>query len=133
MGLVTWFPKRRSVRNRILRFSLPLCLFLVVFSFPIGLADTVKKAIGAILLDILSGKGKRPRLFYSVMRLSERFDLWINLNGAMEKLERGETDEGLFGTTEAGSDSLLGKIQELMQKGDKSSVKGDSGPTEPDV
>ena len=90
-------------------------------------------SIGAILLDILSGKGKRPRLFYSVMRLSERFDLWINLNGAMEKLERGETEDGLLGTTEAGSDSLLGRIQELVQRGDKSGVKGGAGPTDPDV
>jgi len=48
MGLVTWFPKRLSVRNRILRLSLPLCLFLVVVNIPLGLADTVKKPKPAV-------------------------------------------------------------------------------------
>ena len=90
-------------------------------------------SIGAILLDVLSGKGKRPRLFYSVMRLSERFDLWINLNGAMEELDRGETDEGLLGTSGARSDSLLGKIGQLVRGGNKPSMARDSDPTETDV
>ena len=90
-------------------------------------------SIGAILLDVLSGKGKRPRLFYSVMRLSERFDLWINLNGAMEELEKGETDEGLLGTSQAGGDTLLGKIGRLVRPPKKPIMDGDSDPTEPDV
>lgn len=73
-------------------------------------------AIGALLVDLVSGGGRRRRLFYSVLRLSERFDLWLNLNGAMERLEAGEIDEeGLFGASEAGSDTLLGKIEELVR------------------
>ena len=43
MGLGTWFPKRLSVRKRILKCFLPLCLFLVVVNIPLGLADTLKK------------------------------------------------------------------------------------------
>ena len=65
------------------------------------------------------------------MRLSERFDLWINLNGAMEELEKGETDEGLLGTSQAGADTLLGKIGRLVRGADKPKMGKD--PTEPDV
>jgi hypothetical protein len=77
-------------------------------------------AIGALLIDFVSGGGKRPRVFYSVLRLSERFDLWLNLNGAMERLEQGDVgDDGLFGASEAGSDNLLGRIEQLVRKGDR--------------
>lgn len=77
-------------------------------------------AIAAIVLDFISGKGKRPRLFYSVLRYSERFDLWLNLNGALEKLEEGDVgDDGLFGASAAGSDTLLGKIEQLVRGGDE--------------
>lgn len=76
-------------------------------------------SIGAITLDFLSGHGRRPRLFYSVLRASERFDLWLNLNGAAARLESGELgDDGLFGVSEAGSDSLLGKLEQFVRGGD---------------
>jgi hypothetical protein len=74
-------------------------------------------SIAAIVLDILAGKGKRPRLFYSVLRLSERLDLWLNLHGAVERLE--DTDDGLFGASQAGSDSLLGKLEQIVRGGDE--------------
>ena len=73
----------------------------------------------AVIADIISGRGKRPRLFYSVMRMSEKFDLWLNLNGAIERLDAGETEDGLFGASEAGSDSLLGQIEMLVRGGDR--------------
>jgi hypothetical protein len=75
-------------------------------------------SIGAILLDIISGRGRRPRLFYSVLRMSEKFDLWINLHGVVERLEEDDGDDGLFGASEAGSDSLLGQIEQLVRGGD---------------
>lgn len=87
-----------------------------------GLKDLAlfQLAIGALLLDLVSGGGKRQRLFYSVLRLSERFDLWLNLNGAVERMEAGEVgDDGLFGASEAGSDTLLGKIEQMVRGGDK--------------
>jgi hypothetical protein len=74
-------------------------------------------SIVAVILDMLAGKGRRPRLFYSVVRLSERFDLWLNLHGVMEHVD--ETDDGLFGASEAGSDSLIGKIEQLVRGGDE--------------
>ena len=86
-----------------------------------GLKDFVvfQLSIGAIVLDFIAGRGRRPRLFYSVVRVSERFDAWINLHGVMETLDAGDSDDGLFGASEAGSDSLIGKIEELVRGGDQ--------------
>ena len=92
----------------------------------------------AVLLDIVSGKGKRPRLFYSVLRTSERFDLWLNLNGALERLESGEVgDDGLFGASRAGSDSLLGELEQMVRGGDqprsRRGARAERGEPEPPV
>ena len=76
-------------------------------------------SIGAIVLDFLAGRGKRPRLFYSVVRASERFDRWINLHSVIETMDESETDDGLFGASRAGDDTLLGQIEELVRGGDE--------------
>lgn len=76
-------------------------------------------SIGAIALDFLAGRGKRPRLFYSVVRASERFDRWINLHGVIETMDAVETDDGLFGASVAGDDSLVGEIERLVRGGDE--------------
>lgn len=81
-------------------------------------AAVIFLSIGAIVLDVLSGKGRRPRLFYSVLRASEKFDQWLNLHAAVERMDAGEGDDGLFGASEAGSDSLLGQIEQLVRGGD---------------
>ena len=75
-----------------------------------GLKDVVLVQIAsiAVLADLLRGENK-PRLFYRVVQASEKFDLWLNLNGAVNELERGQTEDGLFGASRAGSDTLLGK------------------------
>jgi hypothetical protein len=75
-------------------------------------------SIGAMGLDFIAGRGRRPRLFYSVMRMSEKFDLWLNLHGIVERIEQGEGEDGLFGASEAGSDSLVGQIEQLVRGGD---------------
>ena len=83
-----------------------------------GVKDVVLSAlsIGALVLDLIAGGGSRPRMFYKVLAFSERFDLWLNLSGAVDRMERGELDEeGLFGASEAGSDSLLGKVEEMVK------------------
>jgi hypothetical protein len=74
----------------------------------------------AITVDMIRGPRNRPRHFYSVVRMSERFDAWLNLYGAVERLEAGESDDddGLFGASEAGADSLLGKLEEMVRGGD---------------
>jgi hypothetical protein len=100
-----------------------LAIFLIKLTLD-GLKDIVlvQLALGAALLDLLSGGGQRERLFYSVLRLSERFDLWLNLNGAMERMEEGQeiNEDGLFGASEAGSDTLLGKLEQMVRGGDTS-------------
>lgn len=84
-----------------------------------GLKDwvVIPLSIAAVILDILAGKGSRPRLFYSVVRLSERFDHWINLHGVVEQMD--EAGDGFFGASKAGSDSLIGQIEQLVRGGDE--------------
>jgi hypothetical protein len=85
-----------------------------------GLHDAVLivASTGAMVLDLLAGGGRRPRLFYSVLRLSERFDKWINLHAAVERLEDEANEDGLFGASAAGTDTLLGQIEKLARGGD---------------
>ena len=75
-------------------------------------------ASGAMVLDFLAGRGRRPRLFYSVVRASEGFDRWLNIHSAVDRMGRGEDHDGLFGASEAGSDTLLGRIEQLVRGGD---------------
>lgn len=86
-----------------------------------GLKDIIlfQVSIVALVLDVIAGGGRRPRLFYSVLRSSERFDLWLNLNGALEQLDSGLDEDGLFGASKAGSDTLLGKLEQMVRGGDE--------------
>jgi hypothetical protein len=83
-----------------------------------GLAVIVLST-GALVLDFIAGQGRRPRLFYSVVRASERFDRWLNIYAAVERMEAGESEDGLFGASNAGEDTLLGQIEQLARGGDK--------------
>jgi len=76
-------------------------------------------SIVAVVLDFIAGQGQRPRLFYSVVRASERFDHWLNLHGVMEQMDASETDDGFFGASKAGADSLVGQIEQLVRGGDE--------------
>lgn len=69
-----------------------------------GLKDVLvfQVSIVAMVVDLVSGRGKRPRWFYSVMRESERFDRWLDLHSAMRRAagvdpEAAESADGLFG------------------------------------
>ena len=73
-------------------------------------------SIGAIIIDFIAGRGKRPRLFYSVVRMSERFDKWINLHGVIERMDQAESEDGLFGVSEPDDDNLVTEIEKLVQK-----------------
>lgn len=85
-----------------------------------GVKDLVvfNLSICAVLLDLLAGRGRQPRAFYALMRTSERFDSWLNLHGVVERMEDGGTLDGLFGASRAGSDSLVGRIEQLVRGGD---------------
>lgn len=76
-------------------------------------------SIGAMLIDLLSGRGKKPRLFYSVLRTSERFDAWLNLHGVVQRMDETGGEDGLFGASDAGSDSLVGRIEQWVRGGDE--------------
>lgn len=90
-------------------------------------------SIGAVILDFIAGRGQRPRLFYSVMRASERFDAWLNLHGAMQRLDESDGEDGLFGASEAGSDSLIGQIEQLVRGGDEPRRRRGEAPATPDA
>ncbi len=83
-----------------------------------GLKDVVLMSVSAaaVVLDIVSGAGHRPRLFYSVLRISERFDLWLNLNGATSGFDG--SGDGLFGASTAGSNTFLGQLEQFVRGGD---------------
>jgi len=72
--------------------------------------------LGAVVIDLFFG-GRRKRIFYKVMRLGERIDLWLNLHGAITRAE--ESGDGLFGGSKAGSDSLIGQIEQAVRGGDE--------------
>lgn len=73
-------------------------------------------SIGAIVIDFIAGRGRRPRLFYSVIRLSERFDHWLNLHSVVDRID--ESDDGFFGASDDDADTLLGEIERLVQRQD---------------
>lgn len=79
-----------------------------------GLKDValIQISLLAAVFDLLFGRPGRPLLFYSVLRLSERLDLWMNLYSASR--HAGTDDEGLFGASRAGDGTMLGKIEELV-------------------
>jgi hypothetical protein len=74
-------------------------------------------SIGALVLDVVSGRGRRPRWFYGILRLSERIDLWLNLHGAAAGAEA--TGDGLFGSGAAGSPTFLGRLEKALRGGDE--------------
>lgn len=76
-------------------------------------------SIGAMVIDLLRGRGKRPRLFYSVLRSSERFDAWLNLHGVVQRMDEEGGEDGLFGASAAGSDSLVGRLEQWARGGDE--------------
>ena len=68
-------------------------------------------------IDLVFRRHGRRRIFYKVMRVSERFDLWLNLHGAAEAADTNA--DGLFGASEAGSDTMLGQIEQMVRGGDE--------------
>ncbi len=82
-----------------------------------GLADVVMAPVGAIafVADLLIGGGRSGRLFYSVLRVGERWDRWLSLYQPAQEAEK--SGEGLIGASSVGADSLIGHIEELIREG----------------
>jgi hypothetical protein len=82
-----------------------------------GMKDLVafNLSIVALILDFISGRGRRPRLFYSVVRGSRRFDKWLNLHSVVDEIDRlAEEDRFIGGGEEEGSLAL--EIERLVKK-----------------
>lgn len=84
-----------------------------------GLKDVLvfNASLVAYVLDLLLGRGRRRRFFYAVLEASERFDLWLNLHGPASRA--GEDEDGLYGVSAAGDDTLLGKLEQWTRGGDE--------------
>jgi hypothetical protein len=92
---------------------------LIIFEIKLfldGLGDVLlsQLALLAFLFDFLRGGPGRGRLFYSILRAGERWDLWLNLYGPAEDAET--SGEGLLGAGASSADGLLLKLQELTKR-----------------
>lgn len=86
-------------------------------------------AIAAATVDVLV-LGDRPgRLFYGVLRAGERFDRWLSLFSAAEKASA--LDDGLFGSSRAGSPTFLGRLEEIVIGREEDVDEARPGPEEP--
>ena len=75
----------------------------------------IQLSLVAVVFDLFFG-GTRKRLFYKVIKLGERIDLWLNLHGALSRGE--ETGDGLFGSSRAGAKTMLGQLEKAVRGGD---------------
>ena len=97
--------ERRIVFRDLMIFQIKLVLD--------GMKDVVlvPLSVAAALSDVIFPSDRVGKRFYHVLRAGERFDRWLSLFGAAEHADAGE--DGLFGRSRAGSDSLLGKLEEM--------------------
>ncbi|PEN14462.1 hypothetical protein CRI94_05400 [Longibacter salinarum] len=75
-----------------------------------GIKDIVLSPLSIIGagIDILSGRSGQKSLFYKVMRLGERFDLWLNLYGPAR--EAATHPDGLLARRGVRSRDLIEQI-----------------------
>lgn len=90
---------------------------LVIFQLKLfldGVKDLILSPLSvlAAALDLFSPTEKRGKRLYAVLHLGERFDRWLNLFNVTERA--AEHEEGLFGASRAGANSLLGKLEEMV-------------------
>lgn len=79
-----------------------------------GAKDIVLAPVSLLAAAVdLALPGEQPgRRFYTVMRIGESFDRWLSLFAASHKANAYE--DGLFGVSRAGSDSLLGELERIV-------------------
>lgn len=97
----------------------PSVLLRDLFLFHVKLAlDGIKDvvliwlSVMAVIGDFILGAPRRGQLFYSVMRLGERFDLWLNVYAASRGA--GRNPEGLFGESSAADETYMGRMERLI-------------------
>jgi hypothetical protein len=104
--MVQQIRKNRVVLRDLVIFQLKLLLD--------GVADVIvaQVAILAVVLDLVFPAERKGQRFYAVMARAERFDRWLSLYGSAEKADLD--DDGLFGASPAGADTLLGRLEALV-------------------
>ena len=73
-------------------------------------------AVGALIADLTVRRNSDQYLFYKVVRMGEKFDLWLNLYGAAD-IGSGH-QEGFFGHSKSTDDTLLGKLEKMSKHED---------------
>lgn len=81
-----------------------------------GVADLIiaQVALLAVVSDLLLPTDRKGKRFYWVMARAERFDRWLSLYGAADQADL--EDDGLFGASKAGSDTLLGRLEAMVTR-----------------
>jgi hypothetical protein len=87
---------------------------LLEFQFKLvvdGLKDLTlaQVALGAALLDLFRRDGSPGRRFYGIIRLSDRFDEWLDLHAAVERAPEDTPD--LFLNPSRSVDDVLGGLE----------------------
>ncbi len=74
----------------------------------------INLSVVAIVVDLIAGRGRRPRRFYAIVRMSRRFDRWLNLHGmkAVSEAESSEMDTPF----ETDADALIDQFEELVKE-----------------
>ncbi len=82
-----------------------------------GLKDVVaiNLSIIAIIIDLLIGRRVRPRFFYGVVRLSKRFEGWLNLH-KMKGLSGADDRRIRRRLTGPDADDIIDQIEGLVQR-----------------
>jgi hypothetical protein len=102
----------KAVSNRVLLRDFILFQMKLAIDGLKGLAMW-QLAIVAFAWDLLFGGENKGRMFYKVLSLAERFDLWLNLYGASTRAHG--SGDGLFGASRAGSNTMLGKLEQMVR------------------
>ncbi|MGH7471668.1 MAG: hypothetical protein ACRENP_27260 [Longimicrobiales bacterium] len=71
-------------------------------------------SIIAVAIDLMSKGSQRGKHFYRVLRVAEKFDLWLNLYGPAARAR--QSGDGLFGASRAGSSTMLGRLEQMARE-----------------
>ena len=108
----------------------------------------INLSIVAIVIDMIAGGGRRPRRFYAVIRLGQRFDRWLRLHSAKgfgTSGDGGRHPEYIRGSEEADTsrgrmlgsdaDTLIDRMEDFVrrqsQPGDEWQAESDRDPGGP--
>lgn len=88
----------------------------------------INLSVIAIVVDILSGQGRRPRRFYTVVRWSRRFDGWLRLHSMKGMRDAEEEGRGVAGGAagrRVGGRDVLGSGSEATGSGSEAPGSSD--------